>query len=118
MKGQEAAEQSCSEMGLRSFLQFFFILFFYHLLQLLPAVADDSSSLTLNSDTNAANHKSSKHSGGLIVLLLILGLLSVAGFSVFLFKIWQKKKRDAQQARLLKLFENDEDLEVELGIQD
>lgn len=81
-------------------------------------MADDSSSLTLKNETNAVNHKSSKNSGGLTVLLLILGLLSVVGFSMFLFKIWQKKKRHEQQARLLKLFENDDDLEVELGIRD
>ncbi|KAH0776427.1 hypothetical protein KY290_007838 [Solanum tuberosum] len=33
-------------------------------------------------------------------------------------QIWQKKKREEQQARLLKLFEEDDDLEVELGIRD
>jgi len=37
---------------------------------------------------------------------------------MLLIKIWQKKKREEQHARLLKLFEDDDELEVELGIRD
>ncbi|KAL2939445.1 Aprataxin [Bienertia sinuspersici] len=33
-------------------------------------------------------------------------------------KLWQKKKREEQYARLLKLFEEDDELEVELGLRD
>ncbi|KAJ9538165.1 hypothetical protein OSB04_030898 [Centaurea solstitialis] len=32
--------------------------------------------------------------------------------------LWQKKKRDEQYARLLKLFEQDDELELELGLRD
>lgn len=49
---------------------------------------------------------------------MLLGVAAVLGFCVFLFKIWQKKKREEQHARLLKLFEDDDELEVELGIRD
>lgn len=42
-------------------------------------------------------------------ILLILGL--AAGY-----KYWQKKKRQKDQARFLKLFEDDDDIEDELGI--
>ncbi|KAM1346598.1 hypothetical protein ACFX13_036633 [Malus domestica] len=62
-----------------------------------------------------------KASSGLATLKAAIMLLEVAasiGFCVFLFKIWQKKKREEQHARLLKLFEDDDELEVELGIRD
>lgn len=84
----------------------------------VAGLADDSPSLSLKNETNAAHHSEHRHSVGLTILLICLGLLSVVGFSVFLFKIWQRKKSDEQQARLLKLFENDDELELELGIRD
>lgn len=55
---------------------------------------------------------------GIRIAIICLGLVAGAAFSVFLFKIWQKKKREEQHARLLKLFEDDDELEVELGIRD
>ncbi|KAM1032157.1 hypothetical protein ACFX15_035164 [Malus domestica] len=62
-----------------------------------------------------------KTSSGLATLkavIVLLGVAAIIGFCVFLFKIWQKKKREEQHARLLKLFEDDNELEVELGIRD
>jgi cbb3-type cytochrome oxidase subunit 3 len=45
--------------------------------------------------------------------------MGAIGFlAFFLFKFWQKKKREEQYARLLKLFEEDDELEVELGLRD
>ncbi|GMJ12610.1 hypothetical protein like AT1G09645 [Hibiscus trionum] len=55
---------------------------------------------------------------GTKVVLILFGLVAVGLFSFFLFKLWQKKKRDEQYARLLKLFEEDDELEVELGLRD
>ncbi|KAK8530099.1 hypothetical protein V6N13_102976 [Hibiscus sabdariffa] len=55
---------------------------------------------------------------GAKVVLILLGLATVGLFSFFLFKLWQKKKRDEQYARLRKLFEEDDELELELGLQD
>ncbi|XP_076950020.1 uncharacterized protein LOC143622883 [Bidens hawaiensis] len=42
-------------------------------------------------------------------VLLIMGLL-------YAFKIWQKRKRQQEQARFMKLFEDTDDIEDELGI--
>lgn len=55
---------------------------------------------------------------GIKILIICLGVVTVIIFSVILFKIWQKKKREEQHARLLKLFEDDDELEVELGLRD
>ncbi|KAH0731833.1 hypothetical protein KY289_003021 [Solanum tuberosum] len=41
---------------------------------------------------------------------------SNTGSTVLVF--WQKKKREEQYARLLKLFEEDDELELELGLRD
>lgn len=78
-------------------------------------LADSSST---SDDKNAAPKKSSGGSTWLQVVLVCLGLVAVGAFSVFLFKLWQRKKREEQHARLLKLFEQDDELEVELGLRD
>lgn len=52
------------------------------------------------------------------IILVCLGVVTVIAFGVFLFKLWQRKKREEQHARLLKLFEDDDELEVELGMRD
>ncbi|XP_057973528.1 uncharacterized protein LOC131161636 [Malania oleifera] len=95
-----------------------FPIFFIFTIFLLFAsgFADDPSST--KDSKNAVNHDSSSSTVGLRVLIIGLGLVAVVAFSVFLFKIWQKKKREEQHARLLKLFEDDDELEVELGIRD
>ncbi|KAL8485867.1 hypothetical protein ACS0TY_027960 [Phlomoides rotata] len=80
----------------------------------ISGLADTSST----SDGKIKNAASKKSSGTLTVLFVILGLLAVGAFSVFLYKLWQRKKREEQHARLLKLFEEDDELEVELGIRD
>ncbi|CAL8107351.1 unnamed protein product [Prunus armeniaca] len=86
-------------------------------------------SIAILFDTGLANdppspkngNKASSSSSGSVALkavIVLLGVAAVLGFCVFLFKIWQKKKREEQHARLLKLFEDDDELEVELGIRD
>ncbi|KAG8378503.1 hypothetical protein BUALT_Bualt08G0143900 [Buddleja alternifolia] len=67
---------------------------------------------------STSSKKTSGSSTGLKIFLIFIGLLAVVAFSVFLYKLWQRKKREQQHARLLKLFEQDDDLEVELGIRD
>ncbi|CAL9238447.1 unnamed protein product [Arabidopsis halleri] len=73
-----------------------------------------------NSSSTGAKAESHTSSGktGTKVILLLFGFGAVAGVSFFLYKLWQKKKRDEQYARLLKLFEEDDELEVELGLRD
>lgn len=91
---------------------------FFFLLQWFPGSADSSPSLSSKNGAEAANHSTSKKAVGLTVALVCLGILATVAFCAFLFKIWQKKRREARQARLLKLFEEDDELEVELGIRD
>ncbi|MED6114317.1 hypothetical protein PIB30_079115 [Stylosanthes scabra] len=86
-------------------------LIFLHL-QILSGLADASD--TKNEDKNVS-HKSSPGIKIIIVCLTVAGLVAL---SVFLVKLWQKKRREAQHARLLKLFEDDDELEVELGMRD
>lgn len=76
-------------------------------------LGDEPSSSSKNA-TDEARHKSS----GEEVLIVLLGLVAVVAFSAFLFKLWRKKKRREQQARFLRLFEDDDELEIELGIRD
>ncbi|GAB2278174.1 hypothetical protein Dimus_012868 [Dionaea muscipula] len=64
------------------------------------------------------NHPSSHPGTGTKVLIICIAIVAVMLFSFFLFKLWQKKKREEQYARLLKLFEEDDELEVELGLRD
>lgn len=52
------------------------------------------------------------------VMLMVFGfVLLIALISVGYMK-WKQKKREEQQARFMKLFEDDEDLEAELGLRD
>ncbi|EYU34999.1 hypothetical protein ABFS82_02G076100 [Erythranthe guttata] len=82
-------------------------------LLLISAYSDDLS--TPKNGTKEENHSGSK---GSTVALICLLLVAVTILSFFLFKIWQKKKREEQYARLLKLFEEDDELELELGLRD
>ncbi|RWW11464.1 hypothetical protein BHE74_00053020 [Ensete ventricosum] len=52
------------------------------------------------------------------VFFVCLVVAAVGILSVCLFKLWQKKKREEQHARLLRLFEEDDELELELGLRD
>ncbi|PRQ33998.1 hypothetical protein RchiOBHm_Chr5g0063911 [Rosa chinensis] len=73
-------------------------------------------------DSVRAKDDRSDEAGGssiaLKVVIVLLGVVAMVGFGVFLFRIWQRKKREEQHDRLLKLFEDDDELEVELGIRD
>lgn len=82
-------------------------------LQFLSGLADNNTS-----DSKKENKDVSAHSTGLKILVVFVGVLAVIAFGVFLFKLWQRKKREEQHARLLKLFEDDDELEVELGMRD
>jgi heme/copper-type cytochrome/quinol oxidase subunit 2 len=52
----------------------------------------------------------------LIIVVIVLVVLSLLSF--LLFKLWRKKKREDQYAVLLKLFEENDKLELELGLTD
>ncbi|GFQ03955.1 hypothetical protein PHJA_002539400 [Phtheirospermum japonicum] len=79
----------------------------------VSAYSDDSSTPKIGTKTES--HGGSK---GSKIALICLALLAVGLLSFFLLRFWQKKKREEQYARLLKLFEEDDELEVELGLRD
>ncbi|KAF5479444.1 hypothetical protein F2P56_000263 [Juglans regia] len=98
-------------------LQFPLLLFLSLIhLHFIPGLANDPSST--KNENKAASHGASSGSVGLKVVIVCLGLVVFVGFAVLVFKIWKKKKREEQHARLLKLFEDDDELDVELGIRD
>ncbi|KAL3814540.1 hypothetical protein ACJIZ3_015808 [Penstemon smallii] len=85
-------------------------------LHFISAYSDDSS--TPKNGTKAEDHPPSGGSKGPTIAIICLLLVGVAGLSFFLYRIWLKKKREEQYARLLKLFEEDDELELELGLRD
>lgn len=54
----------------------------------------------------------------IVVAILVSILVSVVTLTALLvgYKYWQKKKREKDQARFLKLFEEGDDIEDELGL--
>ncbi|KAJ7977046.1 Valine-tRNA ligase [Quillaja saponaria] len=70
-------------------------------------------------DSNSASHR---HKGGHATEILLVVLLSALVTSVLIlgvvagYKYWLKKKREQDQARFLKLFEDEDDIEDELGL--
>ncbi|KAL8138258.1 hypothetical protein V2J09_004259 [Rumex salicifolius] len=52
------------------------------------------------------------------MLITIASIVAVVVVSVAAFKYWQKKKRQQEQARFLKLFEEDDDMDDELGLKE
>ncbi|KAL7258024.1 hypothetical protein ACSBR1_004199 [Camellia fascicularis] len=94
-----------------------FLLFFSSIsLQFIAGLSNDSSS---SKDGTKADKQAASSSGtGSKIIIICLVLASVGLLSFSLFKLWQKKKREEQYARLLKLFEQDDELELELGLRD
>ena len=70
----------------------------------------------------APSSSSDSHKGGKGMHVAVIILISVLVSTVFIlglivaFKYWQKKKREQDQARFLKLFEEGDDIEDELGL--
>lgn len=83
----------------------------------LEGLANDNPSDSKSENKEVSDH-ASRSSVGRNILIVLLGVVAVIVFGVFLFKLWQRKKREEQHARLLKLFEDDDELEVELGMRD
>ncbi|KAF3329373.1 hypothetical protein FCM35_KLT04704 [Carex littledalei] len=83
----------------------------------LQFISGDDSLATKNG-TKTEVPSSSKGKTGQTILFVLLGIGGATAIGFFLFKYWQKKKREEQHARLLKLFEEDDELEVELGFRE
>ncbi|CAL9108076.1 unnamed protein product [Musa textilis] len=86
-------------------------------LRSVSGLSDDhpSSKDAVNAKANPSNSSSNTRRE---VLFICLGVVGIALLFVFLLKLWQKKKREEQHARLLRLFEEDDELELELGLRD
>ncbi|XP_054796707.1 uncharacterized protein LOC129302061, partial [Prosopis cineraria] len=71
---------------------------------------------------NGSGSASGKPHGKKRMHIAVVVLLSVLGSTIMIlgvvgaYKYWQKKKREQDQARFLKLFEDGDDIEDELGI--
>lgn len=81
-------------------------------------MADESSTWDYMNDevsSVVANNKPSKHSIMVVSLAVLVGVLGVVVLCILVYKRWQRKKKEAQQARLMKLFEPDEQLDEELS---
>lgn len=90
----------------------------YRLVSVISLVFSGLSDDSSGSKKKAASHATSHGSTGTKVAIICIALVAVGLFSFFLFKLYQKKKREEQYARLLKLFEEDDELELELGLRD
>lgn len=68
------------------------------------------------SGTEKEEQKGGMHPG--IVVLIVVLLLGVVAVGLLVgYKYWRKKKRQQEQARFLKLFEDGDDIEDELGLE-
>ncbi|XP_010922455.1 uncharacterized protein [Elaeis guineensis] len=78
------------------------------------AVPVVDSGMTSSSKSGSANKKMN-----VVLVMVISALVSViaAAGTVGAYKYWQKRKREQDQARFLKLFEDGDDIEDELGIR-
>eukprot|EP00250_Pteridium_aquilinum_P013987 c21707_g1_i1 orf=595-1278(-) len=61
---------------------------------------------------------STKRYSALVIMLVFFGMVAFVALLYVGYIRWQQKKREEQQARFIKLFEDDEDLEMELGLRD
>ncbi|GLJ23998.1 hypothetical protein SUGI_0456950, partial [Cryptomeria japonica] len=52
------------------------------------------------------------------IVIILIATVIISAVAVILYKVWRKKKREEEQARFLKLFEDDDDLEIEMGLRD
>lgn len=53
---------------------------------------------------------------GIIILIAVLASTVLIVGGVAAYRYWQKKRREKEQARFLKLFEDGDDIEDELGL--
>lgn len=63
--------------------------------------------------------KKERHNHYVLITVLISVSTSfvVAGGAYVIYRYWQKRKREQDQARFLKLFEEGDDIEDELGLE-
>ncbi|KAG9130639.1 hypothetical protein Leryth_011885 [Lithospermum erythrorhizon] len=82
----------------------------------IPGLSDDSASSKDGTDVDAQSASGVKKGSNAFIIIIML--IVVVLLSLVLYKVWQKKKREEQYAQLIKLFEEDDELELELGLRD
>ncbi|KAL0309790.1 UNVERIFIED_CONTAM: hypothetical protein Sradi_5921300 [Sesamum radiatum] len=68
-----------------------------------------------NHSSNSNNSPKEMHWAVILVICALASFVIIAGL-VTAYKYWQKRKKQQEQARFLKLFEEGDDIEDELGI--
>ncbi|KAF5471736.1 hypothetical protein F2P56_008509 [Juglans regia] len=68
-----------------------------------------------NSASSSQDRGKGMHAALIILISVVVSTVLVLGV-VAVYKYWQKKKREQDQARFLKLFEDGDDIEDELGL--
>ena len=72
----------------------------------------------MSEPTSEPSKKEKSHGHGLTVVIVVFVLLSLGGFAFVAYSLWRRKQRQIQQARFIKLFEDDDFLDDELGLKD
>ncbi|KAB2046589.1 hypothetical protein ES319_D01G245600v1 [Gossypium barbadense] len=70
---------------------------------------------TFNTDTNNDNKGNELRVAIIVLIVLVASTVTIFGL-MMAYKYWQKRKRQQDQARFLKLFEEGDDLEDELEL--
>lgn len=86
---------------------------------ILYVLADVTSSEAVADSEPASESREKKESHhGLTVVIVLFSLLSLGGFAFVAYTQWRRKQRETQQARFIKLFEDDDFLDDELGLKE
>lgn len=70
-----------------------------------------------SSSSHSQDTEKGMHAAAIILISVIVSTALIIGM-VIGYKYWQKKRREQDQARFLKLFEDGDDIEDELGLND
>ena len=73
--------------------------------------------IAASKSTSDSHNKGGKgvHTALIILIIVVVSTVLILGL-LAAYKYWQKKKREQDQARFLKLFEEGDDIEDELGL--
>lgn len=77
-----------------------------------------SSEEVADSEPASGSDEKEESHHGLTAVIVIFVLLSLGGFGFVAYSQWRRKQRETQQARFIKLFEDDDFLDDELGLKD
>ncbi|KAL2652672.1 hypothetical protein R1flu_020800 [Riccia fluitans] len=85
-----------------------------HRIRSSPAPKSGTEGDSLNADEE--EEKGGDKGIGMVLLIIFLVLIVLVGLVVVAYTKWRQKQRAEQQARVMKMFEDDTDLDAELGL--